>query len=266
MPVKKIQPKKRGPVKVKKASPSKTTESRASSSSSVDISLPYVCNSASGMIYSTCRSALGKPEILCRDIPHGKFFAAQAFMKALIENDEDAATPVVERSADGKRICCEPSCTRVGVSFCSRCRVSCYCSQECQKAHWKGAHKEQHKNVDGTEINSNGLYMILKPVKGEAERTKLLAAMSGVAEDALVMLVEPKFEPPQSCSRITRNFEPELDKWGYNPFGDGGPLSSLLGGAGLSEMLGNGTAMMDPTDTPDAQRQMMEMFARYGAK
>lgn len=50
------------------------------------------------------------------------------------------AVPSVPRVPNS---CWGPDCENDGPSTCSGCRVAGYCSQRCQRAHWKGGHKHE---------------------------------------------------------------------------------------------------------------------------
>ena len=39
--------------------------------------------------------------------------------------------------------CCHPTCTKIGTLRCTGCCILYYCSKDCQKAHWKLAHKAE---------------------------------------------------------------------------------------------------------------------------
>ncbi|KAF0685971.1 Aste57867_22223 [Aphanomyces stellatus] len=57
---------------------------------------------------------------------------AEWFKVAMTQNTKQGAT-----SSSSDRQCASPSCSSKGVHRCSRCQSEFYCSQACQKSHWR---------------------------------------------------------------------------------------------------------------------------------
>ncbi|ETW10080.1 hypothetical protein H310_00466 [Aphanomyces invadans] len=56
------------------------------------------------------------------------------WLKVAQRQSQNVSTPV---SATTGRQCASPSCSSKGVHRCSRCQSEYYCSQACQKSHWR---------------------------------------------------------------------------------------------------------------------------------
>ena len=84
--------------------------------------------------------------------------------------------------------CSHPGCGQLigvseaagaGLMRCTRCRRRTYCSKECQKAGWKGGHKQECERLrEGAEAGRGGS-------GGAAAQEALLAALLGTTRRAL---------------------------------------------------------------------------------
>lgn len=100
----------------------------------------------------------------------------------------------------GGRRCC--SCRRLGTPSeflrCSRCKVFVYCDQDCQKSHWKNAHKKccqpllktpplystlPHKPDDETDLDVRYKYILVFPGVERPSYGAFLATARGINSD-----------------------------------------------------------------------------------
>jgi len=54
-----------------------------------------------------------------------------------------------------QRQCSNKQCTNEGSKTCSRCKSARYCSQQCQKVHWKAIHKRECTSPDSESESEN---------------------------------------------------------------------------------------------------------------
>ena len=69
---------------------------------------------------------------------------------------------------DKTRVCC--GCTRVfcrakNMAKCGRCKISYYCSRECQKSHWKSGHKEFCMGCDNNHAELRPMHKGIRAIE-----------------------------------------------------------------------------------------------------